>query len=627
MGNVVVGTPNKAIIVSGFRGQQITVGGCNFVFCICEQWGSLNLEVVTLSLESNECETKQGVQVSIRSVAQVKVLANKYEASDPGTSRGAILQQPSPVGGEIQRVNTSAGFGGLQRVNTSVGLTDGAGKLMVETAEIDLDKIKVASLHFLGMEQEDLEEKLRETMEGHQRLVIGTLTVEELYRDREKFSLSVRKNVNTELKELGFCLLSYTVQMITDKDGYMQALGETQAALVQREAEEGIARHENEARKKVAQYTSEAEIAIAKSIRESHVHLNVELTAQAESDRDLTMRRAETARMINKANEEADAMTRITRAEQEKVVIVHEAQQQEEEAKVMVNITQQEMVRAKSESAGHSEAELMRKQNEAKGVQVESKAASQSAQLQAGASARVIQVKGNAEANVMKLKADAYKEYGQAAVVQQVVNQLPELAGKITNAVGKTDKMTYIAFGGKKRAPLQARALGGGKATARVVPGPSDGEEMREEQQIGGVKAQQQEEAAMEPCWMRGALDGGGGEEEEEEEEAEAEQARKAARIAAIRASKQRNSMTQMHAQRMSPASKTTAAVHEGGGEEQRTSSGPQEEDLLEGRRVSAVLQRAGLNSVSEVSIPAAQRPRTAESEGYEDDFEPDDDR
>jgi flotillin len=559
MGNVVVGAPNKAIIVSGARGQRINVGGCSFVLCGCEQWGSLSLEMVTLTLESNECESKQGVQVSIRSVAQIKILANKYEVASGTPGEGRVIKEQPQSGG------------GLQRSNTSIGFKDKHGQELVATSEIDLEKVQVASQHFLGMEQEDIEDKIREMMEGHQRVVIGTLTVEELYKDREKFSAAVRKHVNEELNALGFCLLSYTVQRISDKDGYMQSLGETQLALMKRQAQEGISRHENEARQKIAQFESEAEIAIARANREAHVHSNMELAAQAESDRDLAMNRAEAARIINKANEEAEAMTRITRAEQRKIVIVQQTQQQEEEAKVMVQVTEQEMMRAKNESAGHSEAELLQKQNRSKGVQVESKAASQSAQMHAGAAARVIKVKGEAEADVMKLKADAFKEYGQAAVVQQVINQLPLLCEKIAGPISKTDKITYVSWG-KKRARKQqeARVLGSRKQVVRqVVPGleeQSEGKveyrrEMEEQRKEEGQREEQQqheEEQRQEQVEVRKA------EEDRTKTIRAEEEARKQARMASIKTSKQRNSVVQMRAQRAIPAEKNADAAVDG---------------------------------------------------------------
>jgi hypothetical protein len=158
--------------------------------------------------------------------------------------------------------------------------------------------------------------------------------------------------------------------------GYMEALGATQTALVRREAEEGKARNENEARKKVAQYKSEADIASARAIRESHIESNTQLAAQAESDRDLNMKRAEFKRETNKANEEAEAQTRITKAEQDKVVIREVTQQREEEAKVLVNVAIQEVERIKTEASGRSEAELLRQQNEAKGVLVEAQVSS-----------------------------------------------------------------------------------------------------------------------------------------------------------------------------------------------------------------------------------------------------------
>ena len=89
-------------------------------------------------------------------------------------------------------------------------------------------------------------------LEGHQRQILGTLTVEELYKDRQAFAQRVKEHVATDLYRMGFVLVSYTVAKIFDNSGYMDALGATQSALVKREADEGRAKNQNQARKEVA---------------------------------------------------------------------------------------------------------------------------------------------------------------------------------------------------------------------------------------------------------------------------------------------------------------------------------------------------------------------------------------
>merc|ERR550514_2482535 len=91
-------------------------------------------------------------------------------------------------------------------------------------------------------------------MEGHQRQILGTLTVEELYKDRAAFSSRVRGHVYEDLQRMGFVLVSYVVQKIDDDMGYMAALGAKQTAKVKGDAAKGEAEHQSDARKRVAEF-------------------------------------------------------------------------------------------------------------------------------------------------------------------------------------------------------------------------------------------------------------------------------------------------------------------------------------------------------------------------------------
>jgi flotillin len=334
----------------------------------------------------------------------------------------------------------------------------------------------------------------------------------------------VREHVVDDLANMGFKLVSYTVQKIEDYDGYMEALGTTQTAIVQREADEGIARNENEARKKVALYISDADIETAKVEKESHVQMNKQQQIKIDSDKDLNLLRADFKQKLNKvctasttalllhccctatalllhcycsatalllycttvalvkdtlhhspllilhppytlqANEEASSIIRITRAEQEKIIIREQTEAKTEEALVMVKVSDAQMARVKTEAEGHSLAQLLRQQNEAKGVEAESTAAAAKIRAMGLAEASAIQSKGLAEASVLREKAVAFSEYGQAAVVQSIVDRLPEIVESIARPLGKTEKMVFISNGDpKKKAARAAAAKASGK--------------------------------------------------------------------------------------------------------------------------------------------------------------------
>ena len=262
MGNIIVSPPNEAAIISGCRGTRIIIGKCSFQFWIFETCKRLGLELMTISVESRSAETAKGVRISLSSTAQIKIL----------TGHGA---------------------------------------------KVDLDKVELAAQHFLGYSRDEIQHAVHRTMEGHQRQVIGTLTVEELYKDRASFSTRVKELVDPDLQNMGFELVSYTVTDIDDKEGYITALGATQTAAVKREAEEGRARNESSARQTVAKAKSEAQIAEAENARNAAVQANSFAASEASSQRDLNLKQQEYQKEVNEATARAEAALRIETAIQD----------------------------------------------------------------------------------------------------------------------------------------------------------------------------------------------------------------------------------------------------------------------------------------------------------------------
>src|ERR1043166_3451848 len=75
---------------------------------------------------------------------------------------------------------------------------------------------------------------------GQLRLVIATLTIEEINKDREKFMKLINENVGQEINKIGLDLINVNVRDITDESGYIQAIGKRAAAeAIQRAKVEG----------------------------------------------------------------------------------------------------------------------------------------------------------------------------------------------------------------------------------------------------------------------------------------------------------------------------------------------------------------------------------------------------
>jgi flotillin len=167
-GNVQVAKQSEAGIVNGCRGSRVLVGDASCVLCCCEEYNTLSLDLMKLEIHSIQAETVKGVPVSVTGISQIKVLANKM-----------VRQSVDGAGGGPMN----------QQMDRQVDDDD---QEWVMSPEQDLEKILLAAQHFLGSSKAAMEDSIRSTMEGHQRQILGTLTVEELYKDRAKFSSRVR---------------------------------------------------------------------------------------------------------------------------------------------------------------------------------------------------------------------------------------------------------------------------------------------------------------------------------------------------------------------------------------------------------------------------------------------------
>nr|ABO13866.1 flotillin 1 [Salmo salar]ABQ59662.1 FLOT1 [Salmo salar] len=111
-----------------------------------------------------------------------------------------------------------------------------------------------------------------ETLEGHQRAIIAHLTVEEIYRDRKKFSAEVFKVSSSDLVNMGIGVVSYTLKDVHDDQDYLRSPGKSRTAQVQKDAligeaqfkRDAVIREAHDKQEKIsAQYVNEIQIAMA----------------------------------------------------------------------------------------------------------------------------------------------------------------------------------------------------------------------------------------------------------------------------------------------------------------------------------------------------------------------------
>jgi flotillin len=134
------------------------------------------------------------------------------------------------------------------------------------------------------MTTDKIKEVIFQTLEGHLRAILGTLTVEEINADRQAFAQKMTDEAALDLKKMGVNIDILTIQQISDEMGYLDALGKKRTAEVKRDAVVGEAQAQRDAMIKSALADQEgktkryeADVAIAQSLRDKE-------TKQAEFD-------------------------------------------------------------------------------------------------------------------------------------------------------------------------------------------------------------------------------------------------------------------------------------------------------------------------------------------------------
>jgi flotillin len=304
-------------------------------------------------------------------------------------------------------------------------------------------------------------------VEGHMRAAVGGLSIEDIYRERQRLVAAVRELAEPDLARMGLAIVSLTVRNIGDKQGYLEALGRPRTAQVKRDAIRGEAEAEREA--KAARY--EADLAIEASRRDYETQRAAFKAegkrASAEADLSYDLQRAITRQQV--------------RAEELKVEIV--------ERQKAIELMQAEVERRRREL----EAEIIEPAiAKAREIGAISEAEREHAAALGAGEADALRLKGLAEAEAMAAKAKSWGDYNEAAMTDRMLEVLPEVAAAVSAPLAKTDKIVMIGGNGTSGAskitrdvtqvmaelPAVLEALTGMKLEelAKRVPGIKDGD-------------------------------------------------------------------------------------------------------------------------------------------------------
>jgi flotillin len=410
--------PNQALIVSGrphkyvdpdgtvrTRGFRIVKGGGKFILPVLEKVDVLSLELLTIDVNTPEVYTSKGVPVKVDGVAQIKIKGD------------------------------------------DISIATAAEQVLSKT----IDEIKNVAT---------------QTLEGHLRAILGTMTVEDIYQNRDAFASKVQEVAAGDMANMGLGIVSFTIRDIRDGQGYLDALGKPRIAQVKRDAD--IAQ---------AEATRDTMIRSAQATQVGQEAKFVADTKIAEAQRDYQSNVAVYQATVNQKKAEADLAYDLQKFKTNQLVKAEEIQVSIIEKQKQIELQQQEIQRRQRElEAGvqkPADAERYRVETLAAATkfQLETEAAGAASAAKAKgfaaaevvkatglaeadankarglAEADIIQAQGAATAEAMKLKADSFKQYNEAAVIEMIVRILPEVAGKVSEPLSKMERMVIINSG------------------------------------------------------------------------------------------------------------------------------------------------------------------------------------
>ncbi|MFB9330593.1 SPFH domain-containing protein [Paenibacillus aurantiacus] len=329
-----------------------------------------------------------------------------------------------------------------------------------------IEDVATAAEQFMGKPIESLKSEAQEVLEGHLRAILGSMTVEEVYRNRDRFAQEVQGVAARDLKKMGLLIVSFTIKDVRDKHGYLEALGKPRIAAVKRDAD--IAEAEAIRDSRIQKARAEEEGQKAELLRDTNI---------AEADKDKELKVASFKREQDTAKAEADQAYAIQEArakqsvveEQMRVELVRKEREIDLEAKEILRREKQYDAEVKKKADAEryaveqaAEADKAKRLREADAMQyrieAEARANAEQKRLEGLAIAEAEKAKGTAEAEVIRLRglaeaeakeklAQAFEKFGEAAVLDIVVKMLPELAGKVAEPIKGIDKLTVVDTG------------------------------------------------------------------------------------------------------------------------------------------------------------------------------------
>ncbi|WP_405610209.1 SPFH domain-containing protein [Streptomyces sp. NBC_01511] len=302
------------------------------------------------------------------------------------------------------------------------------------------DAIRAAAQRFLR-QQKGIVGFTQEVLSGALRAIVGRMAVEDIIRDRAAFAGQVAEEAEASLSGQGLILDAFQIQDITTEGSYLEDLGRPEAARARQEADiaEAIAKRASEqARLKAAE-----EIAVAERtfyLKQAEIKVETEAARAKANAAGPLAEAARQQEVLGEQEKVAQRQAALTDRQLDTQVrkpadAARYQAEQEAEARRIAQVKEAEADAERSRLTG--EGEKLRRAALAEAVRIEG-----------DAEADAIAARGSAEAGAMQKKADAFAQYGDAAVLQMLVEVLPAVVAKASEPLSAIDKLTVISTDG-----------------------------------------------------------------------------------------------------------------------------------------------------------------------------------
>jgi flotillin len=440
--------PNVVAVLSGRKrkltdgrvvGYRMVRGGAALRIPLLEKVDYLSLNVMTIPLQIQRAYTIKGVPMSVKAVANVKIRGD-------------------------------------------------------ETA------MHAAAERFLGMTQGNVQQVIFQTLEGHLRSILGTLTVEEVNSDRASFAQKLTSEATADLEKMGLGVDVLTIQEVSDEEEYLNALGKKRTAEVKRDATIGEAEATRDAKIRSSQALQEGEK--AKFSADAEI---------AQAQRDFQIRQAQYLAEVEREKATAAQAGPLAQAKARQGVVAEEVKVERTRTQEMISVQEQEVMRKQKEleatvikpadaerqavtvraeaakaaaileaegkrsaviALAEAEQEKLRKEGFGRAAATEAEGRAEAAKIEAIglAQAKAIEAQGTAEAAAILRKAEAWKQFNESARLQTVLEKLPAIIqssvgvfSAVAAPLGNIDKVVVIDQGG-------GEGSGGMGRIARTAP-------------------------------------------------------------------------------------------------------------------------------------------------------------